>query len=184
MPPRQTTDPTRREPPTDPPPSDSYPPPTPDREKVLRELAAAEARGKAALDRAIADLSGVYEKQLGERDARIRDLQNQLLQATAADGSINASLVQLRAEMAAIALRVNKEQAPAQLEAATTAAKSETNTTTLKSVLAAIASSGILTTLIVALAQSCGDAPKKEPPKLELKQTAPQPNPANLGGRP
>lgn len=180
---RPTVRPGRPVPPVD---KESDPPSSDDREKLLREIRDVEVRGKLALERATSEVSRVYEQALTQRDETIRSLQNQLLQATSADGTINVSLAhfrqelaQLRADMVAISLRVNKEQAPEQIEAATTAAGAKTRGVQLKailgSILAAIVSSGIL----IQLAQSCS-----EPTRVEVPDTRPRPAGTGFAGRP
>ncbi len=154
---------------------ESDPPSSDEREKLYRELKAVEDRSKAAN----AELARIYERALGERDEQIRSLQNQLLSATAADGTINTSLAQLRADMAAISLSVNKAQAPEQLQQAENTARGVTRGVQLKavlgSVLAAIVSSGI----IMQIAQSCS-----EPTKATLPDTRPKPAGTGYAGTP
>lgn len=80
----------------------SDPPSSDDRERFYRELQAVEDRGRATTQKALADLSAVYERELAKRDEFIRELQDQGRQASQADLELSRELTKVRMEQTAL----------------------------------------------------------------------------------
>lgn len=150
-------------------------------EIFLRELANVEARTAATTQKALADLSAVYERELERRDDVIRQLQDQGRQAASADMALSRELTNLRMEMtatisSAVTLEVSKHTVSA--TEAKTIAQGENKTTKLWSVILSSVVAGVVAGSALAV-KSC-----EEPKAVTVPiPTVPQAGPG-FAGRP
>lgn len=150
-------------------------------ELFLRELRGVEQRTAATTQKALADLSAVYERELARRDELIRELQAQGLQASQADLELGRELTRQRTELTAmISSAVTQEVSRhfvSPVEAKTIAQGESKHSKAWSGIIASIVAV-VITGATAGIQKSCSE------PSVSIPETRPRPAGTGFAGQP